>query len=201
MPTPPIPRPALLLPIVLLAGACASGGGPREDAPPPGTSGTTDVVSARLSTTGSDDATRLLSYNVETAYTVTLAATPQQATDAAALVHGALFDRRPAVSDGPPRLVESGPLRSMSTIAGERLAVWFDCGQDAQGMDRANSHRVTLLVRTTIRPAPGGQAALETYLGGEARSLTVNTEPFPCRSTGRLEQRLHAEVARRLTAK
>lgn len=192
---------ALLRPAaVVLTAACASAGVPREAPPAPGASGTTDVVSARLSTTGSDDATRLLSYNVETAYTVTLTGTTSQALDAAAQAYATLFERRPEVVDAERR-VSSGLLRSMSTIAGERPAVWFDCGQDAQGIDRANSHRITMQARTTVKSAPGGQVTLETYLSGEARTMTTSGEPFPCRSTGRLEKRLHAEAAKRLTVK
>lgn len=94
-----------------------------------------------------------------------------------------------------------GTLRARMTyqLGGERLSVFFNCGQGLTGAN-ADTWRLTVALITFLQPAGEGRTRLGTGLVAEAQDMSgTSVEPAMCGSTGLLEERILKDVRARLT--
>lgn len=84
--------------------------------------------------------------------------------------------------------------RATYTLGGQRLSVYFNCGQGIAGAN-ADTWRVNMALVTFIQPAGEGKVRLGTGVVAEAQDMSgTSTEPAMCGSMGLLESRIHKEV-------
>jgi hypothetical protein len=76
----------------------------------------------------------------------------------------------------------------------ERLSAFLHCSEDQMGARVADTHRVTIDVRTAVVAAPQG-SELRTSVVGEARPVSgTSNSLIACSSTGHLERRIATAV-------
>lgn len=93
-----------------------------------------------------------------------------------------------------------GALRARATyqLGGERLSVYFNCGQGITGAN-ADTWRLTIAMVTFLQPAGDGRTRVGTGAVAEAQDMSgTSTEPAMCGSTGLLEARILKDVRARL---
>ncbi|HMN10543.1 MAG TPA: hypothetical protein PKC83_17335 [Gemmatimonadaceae bacterium] len=93
-----------------------------------------------------------------------------------------------------------GTLRARMTyrLGGERLSVYFNCGQGLTGAN-ADTWRLTIAMVTFLQPASDGRTRVGTGLVAEAQDMSgTSVEPAMCGSTGLLEERILKDVRARL---
>lgn len=93
-----------------------------------------------------------------------------------------------------------GTLRARATyqLGGERLSVYFNCGQGITGSN-ADTWRLTIALVTFLQPAGDGRTRVGTGAVAEAQDMSgTSTEPAMCGSTGLLEARILKAVRARL---
>lgn len=93
-----------------------------------------------------------------------------------------------------------GTLRARVTyqLGGERLSVYFNCGNGLTGAN-ADTWRLTIAIVTFLQPAGDGKVRLGTGAVAEAQDMSgVSTEPAMCGSTGLLEARILKDVRGKL---
>lgn len=84
--------------------------------------------------------------------------------------------------------------RATHTLGGQRLSVYFNCGQGIAGAN-ADTWRVNMALVTFIQPAGEGKVRLGTGVVAEAQDMSgTSTEPAMCGSMGLLESRIHKDV-------
>jgi len=84
--------------------------------------------------------------------------------------------------------------RATYTLGGQRLSVYFNCGQGIAGAN-ADTWRLNMALVTFIQPAGEGKVRLGTGVVAEAQDMSgTSTEPAMCGSMGLLESRIHKEV-------
>ncbi|MEN9818829.1 MAG: hypothetical protein RLZ32_2709 [Gemmatimonadota bacterium] len=83
---------------------------------------------------------------------------------------------------------------------GRRMNELLDCGSGMTGPNAA-TFRIFLSLVTRVQDAPGGESEVRVQLVATARDLTSgsSTDLLPCGSSGRIEQRLLDEIAKRAT--
>lgn len=88
--------------------------------------------------------------------------------------------------------------RATYTLGGQRLSVYFNCGQGIAGAN-ADTWRLNMALVTFLQPAGEGKTRLGTGIVAEAQDMSgTSTEPAMCGSMGLLESRIHKEVRARL---
>jgi hypothetical protein len=76
----------------------------------------------------------------------------------------------------------------------ERLSAFLHCTEDQMGARVADTHRVTIDVRTAVVAAPLG-SEVRTAVVGEARPVSgTSNSLIACTSTGRLERRIATAI-------
>lgn len=182
-------RPTALLPLLLLAGGCATA------APAPDVANTRESHRApgvRQTSLG----TEVLAPKQDPVSPRLIGGEPTGAYEALPAAYAEL--RLPlAGRDDASRLVESERVVLRGTLAGQPVSRFLDCGVTAGG-PAANVYRVELRVRTTVAATTAG-AQLVTEVQGTASNPTTSSPPIRCASTGLLEDRL-AERVRALQA-
>lgn len=89
--------------------------------------------------------------------------------------------------------------RATYQLGGERLSVYFNCGQGITGAN-ADTWRLTIAMVTFLQPAGDGRTRLGTGAVAEAQDMSgTSTEPAMCGSTGLLEARILKDVRARLS--
>ena len=97
------------------------------------------------------------------------------------------------------RQVASQGRRFRGSIGGTRLGILFNCGSSAAGGDLADSYELTVDVASTVAPAAdAAQSTVQSVVSALARPVMTSGEPVRCASTGRLEQKIVEEAAKRL---
>lgn len=83
------------------------------------------------------------------------------------------------------------------SLNGERLSNFLECGNSIQGFN-ADTHRVTLNVRTWIEPADSaGRSVVKSQVEASARNMMHGTSGTShCSSRGRLEMLVREELRR-----
>lgn len=175
---------ACVLPVLLLAAACAGSGTSAA------TPGTVTVVTG-------DGAPMEIRRNADVLADQGVAATPEEAWQVLPEVYAAM-DLTPDVQDSRARTLGVSAHRFSRTILGRPASDFFDCGMDP-GLNRpiADQVPITAQVTTTVM-AVGDAASLRTAAQGTARRTGGNAGIATCRSTGLLEA-LVAEMVRERT--
>jgi hypothetical protein len=84
--------------------------------------------------------------------------------------------------------------RATYTLGGQRLSVYFNCGQGIAGAN-ADTWRLNMALVTFLQPAGDGKTRIGTGIVAEAQDMSgTSTEPAMCGSMGLLESRIHKEV-------
>lgn len=84
--------------------------------------------------------------------------------------------------------------RATYTLGGQRLSVYFNCGQGIAGAN-ADTWRLNMALVTFVQPAGDGKTRIGTGIVAEAQDMSgTSTEPAMCGSMGLLESRIHKEV-------
>lgn len=84
--------------------------------------------------------------------------------------------------------------RATYTLGGQRLSVYFNCGQGIAGAN-ADTWRLNMALVTFLQPAGEGKTRIGTGIVAEAQDMSgTSTEPAMCGSMGLLESRIHKEV-------
>lgn len=87
-----------------------------------------------------------------------------------------------------------------SRIGGKMLGDYFDCGSDMTG-NIANHGELIISTVSQLKPAGDGQLQVTTQVKAVGRPRGgTSTDYSPCRSTGRLEQRVGDLVAQALSS-
>lgn len=81
-------------------------------------------------------------------------------------------------------------------FAGNPLSTFLDCGT-VVGVLIANTYRIEMSVLTSLRPSTSGGTELHTRVEGKAFDPGSSGGAVPCRTTGRLEQRIAGTVRER----
>ena len=81
-------------------------------------------------------------------------------------------------------------------LAGNSLSTFLDCGT-VVGVPIANTYRIEMSVLTSLQPGTSGGTALHTRVEGKAFDPGSSSRAVPCRTTGRLEQRIAGMVRER----
>jgi hypothetical protein len=88
--------------------------------------------------------------------------------------------------------------RASYSLGGERLSVYFNCGQGIAGSN-ADTWRVDMALVTFLQPAGDGKTRIGTGIVAGAQDMSgTSTEPAMCGSMGLLEARIHKEVRAKL---
>lgn len=81
-------------------------------------------------------------------------------------------------------------LRASTSLAGQRLSRYFNCGQGLTG-DHADMWRLSIAMVTFVQPADGGVVRVGTGLAAQAQDMAgASKDPVGCGSTGLLEARV-----------
>jgi hypothetical protein len=175
-----------VVPCLLLVAACASGG---QTAAP----GTIEPPRPVEVSTSPDDASVSLSIRREAnIVTATLAAPGDRLWPMLVMV----FDELglPVTStDAANRVLQSATGKRTTSIAGQRIARFFECpatgyGNSAQGQDTYITLQAQLL--------PRGEGGTELRMQTQA-NVVLNGAAVGCRTTARLEQRIAEDLARK----
>lgn len=160
----------------LLAG-CASGG----QAP-------ADTVRSTVSVSGTDGAATqtIESYANVSGTTARISATPDKVWAVLPTVYQGLGI---TVGTSLPDYMTIGnsKLELNRTLGGQPLSNFVSCGYAPTGAPLADSYRVNMAVVTTVAPAAGGGAQLETRVQASATNRAVSGASVNCATTGRLE--------------
>jgi hypothetical protein len=186
-------RPStLVLALALVAAGCASGGGSARPTPVYTTIPEGEIVEGRL--LGTDVGSTALSYSVRSAIPGPVDALPGPTFTAVQLAYENLELPIAAIDTLNGRVL-TAPIQKSGRFVGEKLSKWVDCGQDAQGFERADSYRITMRIGTSVgRKAENGKTTIQTLVTADARGAGVRTDRFDCRTTGELEKRILEET-------
>jgi hypothetical protein len=80
-------------------------------------------------------------------------------------------------------------------IADQRASTYFDCGAGPAGQ-RADSYRITLQINAFVEALPDSRSRLRTEITASAREPGQSSQEVRCHTTGALEARILAAVAR-----
>jgi hypothetical protein len=84
--------------------------------------------------------------------------------------------------------------RKSGSMAGRQMSAWLSCGESMTGQI-ADEYRITLWIYTTVAARGADSVTVSSALVAGATSIEgASRQPMPCRSTGRLEARLHSLV-------
>jgi len=172
--------------VALLAMSCAAH-------PPPEPDATTDVVRAAVAPGEALDLTRqTLIHDQE------YPATRAQVWDV--LARGEEDFALPLESaDSATGTVVFHVQTTTPRIAGRHASAWLDCGRGPGGVPRVNTYQLMLRLTAVVESMAERQVRVRTALVGYARDRSLISDPLPCTSTGKLEQRTLAILAARLT--
>lgn len=130
-----------------------------------------------------------------------VAATVHASTDA---VWGALTDtynglgiELTVVDKGTGTIGNRSFVRSR-TLAGKRMAEYFECGQSMTG-SRADEGRLTISAVSNVSALTGGESRLSTTVTAVVTTMEgASAQNIPCSSTGMLEEAIRNTVVRRI---
>ena len=168
---------------LLLLGACASSANSVTSAPAPST--------LRIDSQGGTK-----QVNVGMAAPIALANTVAVSRDAAwaRLPQAFAAVGLPAgVATESERGLSVGPIEVSRRLGGVRLSTYLSCGESLTGPN-ADSHAVILNVASQLHDAGSGATRVETRVQANATPRASGGGPVACSSTGKLENRLAAEI-------
>jgi hypothetical protein len=177
------------IPLLLLAGACASAGAG-------GSTATTAERTENRVTMSTPDGTvvDVQTHNTLETRAVHVPVSPPELWRAIALAYAdlgiplAAYDSTQMYIGNPGLAITNGRLQR------ERMSRYLNCGSDAMLGALADRYDVRLVVVSRVRADPGG-SVLETQVSGTAAQRGVSGISVNCASTGTLEDRL-ANAAR-----
>jgi len=76
-----------------------------------------------------------------------------------------------------------------STLKGQRLSKYFNCGNGATGFPRADSYRITFSILTSLFPKDSATTEARTFVSGQGVDPGTGATAY-CSSTGALERAL-----------
>jgi hypothetical protein len=100
--------------------------------------------------------------------------------------------------DGDETRLRSEPLSVNRRLAGEPVSTYLDCGRNPIGAPNANTHTVQLYLDVQVTGGEEG-AQLMTQLEARATPRASSGGVIRCVTTGRLEQRIAAEIQARIS--
>ena len=169
-------RLVVLTTAALLAGCASGGNAPAE------------TVRSTVSVSGTDGvATRTIeSYADVGGTTHRISATPEKVWEVLPTVYQGLGI--PVGTSLPDyKTMGNSKLELSRTLGGQPLSSFLSCGFAPTGAPLADSYRVSMAVVTTVAPAAGGGAQVETRVQASATNRAVSGAPVNCATTGRLE--------------
>jgi hypothetical protein len=91
------------------------------------------------------------------------------------------------------RVLTVGPIEVSRRLGGARLSTYLSCGESLTGPN-ADSHSVNLTIASQLHDAGSGATRVETRVQATATPRASGGGPVACSSTGKLENRLAAEI-------
>lgn len=174
--------------------ACASGGG-GGGAPAPRTVSDGAAPRRAILTEGSG-----VTYSSAPAAQVRRIAAAPAAVLAAVRQSFAGFAIPVTLDDRASRRVGNPDFYRTREFMGRRMVELVDCGSGMSGPNAA-SFRIYFSLVTRVADAPEGASDVSVQLTASGKDFTSgsSTDLLPCGSTGRIEQRLLDEIAKRAT--
>jgi hypothetical protein len=116
-----------------------------------------------------------------------------------AAVLGAFADLKlPAeVKDSAAGRVETNVFYRHGDLGGKQISTYLSCGEGVSG-PYADEDRIYMMAMVTVEPKGTNGSTIRTiFLGGAVAVSEGARQPMECRSTGRLELRLHKLVVQK----
>jgi hypothetical protein len=96
--------------------------------------------------------------------------------------------------------LQSEKIKASRRYAGERMSELFHCGRTLTG-DRADTWRLEIEITSAVRAEGSTSSTLATRATAFARTMDgTSTNPVPCGTRGKLEQKIAATTALLLAA-
>lgn len=200
-PMPPLirmPRHATIavLPTLLLASACASGGA-AGGAKASTEMGGQSVQTAVLANAGG--AARGMNMVAITDVSRTLVAAPPERTFQALSAAYATLNIPVTDINQQARTLGNSALRARRRVGDVPTMRAFDCGGDS-GMPNAETYQLTLIIQSKVIPSDAGGSVVLTTVEGTGRNpTTAASSDVRCASLGVLEKRIGELVRKTLT--